>query len=82
MASAMEALRDGKWDNAARLGARAGEGGAELVEWFRLRAGQGSGAEVLAWDDNEAKRAAALGFTCEASFHDIIRTYIEDDLNR
>ena len=30
----------------------------------------------------EAKRATALGFTCEASFHDIIRTYIEDDLNR
>ncbi len=30
----------------------------------------------------EAKRAAALGFTCEDSFHDIIRTYINDDLNR
>lgn len=30
----------------------------------------------------EARRAAALGFTCETSFHDIIRAYIEDDLNR
>lgn len=29
-----------------------------------------------------ARRAEALGFRSETSFHDIIRTYIEEDLNR
>lgn len=30
----------------------------------------------------EARRAEALGFTCEANFSEIIKTYMQDDLNR
>lgn len=47
LASAIDAIRSGSWDNARALGARAGDGGPELVEWFYLRAGQGSTEDVV-----------------------------------
>ncbi len=47
MAGAFAAAEKGDWATAAALGARAGAGGPELVEWLRLRAGAGTPAEVL-----------------------------------
>ena len=49
LASAFAAARDGNWENAEALAARAGAGGPELIEWMRLRAGKGTAAEVLAF---------------------------------
>jgi len=47
LSRAMTELRSGDWD-AARASARgAGEVGADIVEWHRLRAGRGSFDEVL-----------------------------------
>ncbi|MBA83594.1 transglycosylase SLT domain-containing protein [Thalassobius sp. S69A] len=45
-ASAISAARAGNWDTAARLAARAGPVGSDLLVWMRLRSGQGSFAEV------------------------------------
>jgi UDP-glucose 4-epimerase len=36
---------------------------------------------VAGWSERiDAKRAAALGFTAEATFDDIVRAHIEDEL--
>jgi len=34
---AMDAVRAGNWDNAARLAARDGEVASDVIEWHRLR---------------------------------------------
>ncbi len=47
LASAIDAIRSGNWDNARALGLRAGAGGPELVEWFHLRAGLGNAEDVV-----------------------------------
>jgi len=47
LASALDALGDGRWERAAQLAERDGPGAAALVEWYRLRAGRGTAAEVL-----------------------------------
>ncbi|WP_309301303.1 lytic transglycosylase domain-containing protein [Roseovarius sp. TE539] len=44
--SAYAAASDGRWDVAARLAARAGPAAVELIEWERLRAGQGTARDV------------------------------------
>ena len=46
---AMDALRDGNWDIAARLAERDGPVAADVIEWHRLRAGRGTFAEVIAF---------------------------------
>ncbi|SEP97368.1 lytic transglycosylase domain-containing protein [Thalassovita taeanensis] len=46
LANALEAARAGNWENAERLAARAGGVAGDIVEWQRLRAGQGDLAEV------------------------------------
>ncbi|NNE51495.1 MAG: lytic transglycosylase domain-containing protein [Sulfitobacter sp.] len=43
---AMEALRNGSWENAGRIAARDGPVAADIIEWHRLRAGRGSFVEV------------------------------------
>ncbi|WP_299138892.1 lytic transglycosylase domain-containing protein [uncultured Tateyamaria sp.] len=48
---AMDALRGGDWDAAARLAARDGPVAADIIEWQRLRAGRGTYAEVTAFLD-------------------------------
>jgi soluble lytic murein transglycosylase len=47
LASALHAMQAGRWDAAARLAARDGPAAAELIEWHRLRDGQGTAAEIL-----------------------------------
>ncbi|WP_298921651.1 lytic transglycosylase domain-containing protein [uncultured Roseobacter sp.] len=51
LAWAMDALRDGDWQNAARIAARDGEVAADVIEWSRLRAGKGTYEEVIAFLD-------------------------------
>ncbi len=46
---ALDAMRDGNWDSAARTAARDGPVAADVVEWSRLRAGLGSFVEVEAF---------------------------------
>lgn len=46
---AIEAMRAGNWDNAARIARRDGAVAADVIEWHRLRAGRGSYAETLAF---------------------------------
>ena len=43
---AMDAVRSGNWDAAARLAERDGPVAADVVEWHRLRAGRGTHAEA------------------------------------
>jgi soluble lytic murein transglycosylase len=47
MALSFSAAEKGDWATASALAVRAGAGGPELIEWLRLRAGEGTPAEVL-----------------------------------
>ncbi|MHA7850700.1 lytic transglycosylase domain-containing protein [Roseovarius sp.] len=49
LASALHAMEGGRWDVAARLAARDGPAAEVLIEWYRLSAGRGTPAEVLAF---------------------------------
>ena len=49
LASAFEAMQEGRWSRAAELAKRAGPVAEEIVEWMRLRAGKGRPDEVLAF---------------------------------
>lgn len=46
---AMDAMRRGNWDVAAKLAARDGPVAADVIEWYRLRAGRGDYADVTAF---------------------------------
>ncbi len=46
---AMDAMRAGSWDNAARIARQDGPVAADVIEWHRLRAGRGTYAEVSAF---------------------------------
>ncbi len=48
---AIEAMRGGNWEGAARLAARDGQAAADVIEWHRLRAGRGTYAAVRAFLD-------------------------------
>lgn len=54
LASLLSASRAGSWDNAQAIARRAGPEAVELVEWHRLRAGQGTPEEVLAFLERNA----------------------------
>lgn len=47
--SALAAAREGNWENARAIAARAGPVGSTLIEWVRLRAGEGDLSDVLAF---------------------------------
>lgn len=49
LASALHAMEGGRWDVAARLATRDGPAAEVLIEWYRLSAGRGTPAEVLAF---------------------------------
>ncbi|KIC51826.1 lytic transglycosylase domain-containing protein [Tateyamaria sp. ANG-S1] len=44
---ALDAMRSGSWDNAAKIAARDGDVAADIIEWHRLRAGRGTYQEVI-----------------------------------
>ncbi|WP_299966142.1 lytic transglycosylase domain-containing protein [uncultured Roseobacter sp.] len=46
LAKAMDAMRGGDWGAAAKIAARDGDLAADIIEWHRLRAGEGNAAEV------------------------------------
>lgn len=46
---AMDAVRGGDWAAASRIAARDGDIAADIVEWHRLRAGEGSHADLVAF---------------------------------
>lgn len=49
LASAFDAMAGDRWERAAALAARDGPAAARLIEWFRLRDGQGTPDEILAF---------------------------------
>ena len=49
LAWAMDAMRDGNWERAAKIAARDGDVAADVIEWARLRSGQGTYADVIAF---------------------------------
>ncbi|MEW9918242.1 lytic transglycosylase domain-containing protein [Marimonas sp. MJW-29] len=48
---ALDAMRAGSWENAARIAAKDGAVAADVIEWHRLRAGRGTYAEARAFLD-------------------------------
>jgi soluble lytic murein transglycosylase len=46
---AIDAIRNGNWDKAAQLAARDGQVAADVIEWHRLRAGQGTFQQARAF---------------------------------
>jgi soluble lytic murein transglycosylase len=51
LSSALGAMRDGNWDMALRLAARDGPVARDIIEWHRLRAGQGSYGDIVKFLD-------------------------------
>ena len=49
--SAFHAMQADRWDVAANLAARDGQAAADLIEWYRLRAGRGNAQDLLAFLD-------------------------------
>ncbi|MFN3210259.1 MAG: hypothetical protein ACE369_14875, partial [Roseovarius sp.] len=49
LTSAMEAMLAGRWATAAQLARRAGPAAETLIEWHRLRTGDGAPADILAF---------------------------------
>ena len=84
LASAMEALRDGEWDKAADLAARAGPVARDIVEWQRLLAGRGSYAEMrdfverrLDWPRLDAVVRASEGVVAQQNDTEILNVFAE-----
>ncbi|SDO89192.1 soluble lytic murein transglycosylase [Lutimaribacter pacificus] len=54
LASALDAVRGSDWTTARALAQRAGDPGPDIVEWHRLRAGDGTLAEAVDFLDRNA----------------------------
>ncbi|SLN45846.1 Soluble lytic murein transglycosylase precursor [Roseovarius litorisediminis] len=79
LASALHAMQAGRWEVAAQLAARDGHAARDLIEWYRLRAGQGSPADVL----NFIKRNPhwpGLGYLRQQSEDALTRARFDDVL--
>ena len=84
LASAFSAMKGERWDVAARLAARDGPAAEMLVEWHRLRAGQGTAAEVLSflrdngdWPGLTYLRKQSEAALAEASAAEILEFYAD-----
>ncbi len=82
LASALEAMQGGRWDMAVQLALRDGAAAGDLIEWYRLRAGLGEPAEVLAflrrkdhWPGLEYLRRQSEEAMTHAGFDDVLAFY-------
>lgn len=82
LASGLNAMKDGRWDVAARLAARDGPAAADLIEWHRLRAGQGAPADILGflgrnghWPGLDHLRAQGEAAMAAADFDAVLAFY-------
>ena len=82
LASALEAMQGGRWDAAAQLARRDGPAAGDLVEWYRLRAGLGEPAEVLAflrrnghWPGLDYLRRQSEETMVDAAIDDVLAFY-------
>ena len=80
--SALQALRAGRWDSAAKIAEREGPAAQSLIEWYRLREGLGTPSEVLAFlrDHRDWPRLSRLRRDNEvvmthAGFDDVLAFY-------
>jgi len=84
LASALEAMAADRWEVAASLAARDGPAAADLIEWYRLRAGRGQPSEILGFLDRNGhwpglthlRRQSEEAMT-RAAFDDVL-TFYED----
>jgi len=82
LASALESMQGDRWDMAAQLARRDGAAAGDLIEWYRLRAGRGAPAEVLAflnrnghWPGLEYLRRQSEEAMTHAAFDDVLAFY-------
>src|SRR6056297_2750071 len=82
LASALDAMQAGRWEVAAQLAARDGRATAELIEWYRLRAGLGEPAEILGflernahWPGLDYLRRQSEEAMTHAGFDDVLAFY-------
>jgi soluble lytic murein transglycosylase len=85
LASALDAMQAGRWEVAARLAARDGQAAADLIEWHRLRAGQGEPRDILAflgrnahWPGLDYLRRQSEEAMTHADFDDVLAFYDGD----
>src|SRR6056297_120511 len=85
LASALDAMQAGRWEVAAQLAARDGRAAAELIEWYRLRAGLGEPAEILGflernahWPGLDYLRRQSEEAMTHAGFDDVLAFYDGD----
>src|SRR6056297_817730 len=82
LASALDAMAADRWDVAASLAARDGPAAADLIEWYRLRAGRGQPSEILGFLDRNGhwpglthlRRQSEEAMT-RAAFDDVLTFY-------
>lgn len=79
LSSALDAVRGGRWEVAARLARRDGPAAAAVVEWLRLRAGLGTPAKVLAflaahpdWPDLDELRRQSEALMAGATAEEVL----------
>ncbi|WP_417733540.1 lytic transglycosylase domain-containing protein [Roseovarius sp.] len=82
LASALEAVQGGRWDVAAQLARRDGPAAGDLIEWYRLREGLGTPAEILAflrrnghWPGLERLRRQSEEVMTSAGVDDVLAFY-------
>lgn len=86
VAAAFDAIRDGDWDAAAAEAAEDGPTGRAIVEWTRLRNGQGSFADYLAFTDRYGdwpglqllRRRGEPSIPADARAADVLRFFGEE----
>src|SRR6056297_2770791 len=85
LASALDAMQAGRWEVAAQLAARDGRAAAELIEWYRLRAGLGEPDEILGflernahWPGLDYLRRQSEEAMTHAGFDDVLAFYDGD----
>ena len=81
---ALEAVRDGNWESAARIAARDGQVAEDVIEWMRLRAGLGSYPEVSAflerradWPDKRRLRQRSEHLVLNQSDTEVLKFFAE-----
>lgn len=86
LASALHAMRGGRWDAARSLAVRDGAAASALIEWHYLRAGQGSPDQVMGfladypdWPGLDyLRRRSEEVFATQASTAQILAFYADD----
>lgn len=82
LASALHAMKAGRWDTARALAKRDGPAASTLIDWYYLQAGLGKPSEIIAfldanpdWPGLEALRKRSEEEMTHAGFDDVLAFY-------